>query len=129
MYRSFRKYLPVLYFAPMIPQIFTITMLPRRHVQNKVNNIFEMNSTLNKWFSPAQVFAQFTSDEGKSSSSLEQRRKLANISKNEVLATLPEIIQIFESGEVTLVPDLAKVIIVCSNTKVRLIFKVWIRCC
>ena len=113
----------------MIPQIFTITVLPRRHVQNKVNNIFEMNSTLNKWFSPAQVFAQFTSDEGKSSSSLEQRRKLANISKNEVLATLPEIIQIFESGEVTLVPDLAKVIIVCSNTKVRLIFKVWIRCC
>lgn len=63
--------------------------------------------------SPTKVFAEFTSmgeNEGVNPERMDSKLEGAFDNRREI--------QIFETGEVTLPPDKAKVSIVCSNTKV-----------
>ena len=88
---------------------------------------FEMNSSPNRCFYPAQVYAQFASAERKVPSGRNEHETSNTSMKNcehHMRTILPDMIEIFESGEVTLRPDLAKFLIVCSNTKVT--FYSWI---
>ena len=81
-----------------------------------------MNSNPKRWFYPAQVFAQFTSDCEKPNRFFEKqengRENLENTSKQSERNMGADIIQIFETGEITVAPDYAQVIVVCSNLKV-----------
>lgn len=67
-----------------------------------------------KTHNPAQVFAQFTS-----SGENEHANQGKTETKHEGAFENRREIQITETGEVSLLPDKAKVSIVCSNTKVR----------
>ena len=88
-----------------------------------------MNSGLESSLYPAQVYAQFTTNDRGTATSPKRQRKLTNFAKNDIQQQqsttaesqsgfTPDIIHLFESGEVTLPPNHAKVVIVCSNTKV-----------
>lgn len=75
-----------------------------------------------RWFTPAQVFAQFSSANEKDSRDPTSPEGKQGNQRNENETT--EVhkrreIQITETGEVSLPPDKARVCIVCSNTKVR----------
>ena len=74
----------------------------------------EMSRLESKKYSPAQVFAQFTSA-GENERANEG--KLTETKHEGAFENRREI-QVTETGEVSLPPDKAKVSIVCSNTKV-----------
>ena len=79
-----------------------------------------MNSEPTRCFYPAQVFAQFTSSDEKPAKFIDKqgssRENMANTSNDKDMTS--DIIQIFETGEMTVGPDYAQVIIVCTNVKV-----------
>lgn len=73
----------------------------------------EMSRLEPRKHSPAKVFAEFTSmgeNEGVNPEKMDSKLEGTFDNRREI--------QIFETGEVTLPPDKAKVSIVCSNTKV-----------
>ena len=80
----------------------------------------KMNGEAKTWFYPAQVFAQFTSGDEKPVKFVDKQenseKNVTNTSKNKGFSS--DIIQIFETGELTIAPDYAQVIIVCTSIKV-----------
>ena len=92
-----------------------------------------MNCVGDECLYPAQVFAQFTSRDGKTSNYYRDKKNIrankSGTATGQVHHDLGETnvdsgvhnrdeIHIYESGEVSLPPDHAKVVIVCSNIKV-----------
>ena len=79
-----------------------------------------MSAEPKRWFYPAQVFAQFTTGDEKPVKFMDKqqnsRENAANTSKDKDLTS--DIIQIFETGELTIAPDYAQVVIVCKSVKV-----------
>ena len=109
-------------FLHNVPHISSIQQNIYSTVQKvyKVVSCFEMNSEAKRWFYPAQVFAQFTSSGEKPAKFIDKqessRENMANTAKDKSIAS--DIIQIFETGEMTIAPDYAQVTIVCANVKV-----------
>lgn len=83
-----------------------------------------MSSEVKRWFYPAQVFAQFTASDEKSAKFVDKQEcSPENMSKYTSkhcnnLRIDRDLIQIFETGEMTLAPDFAQVVIVCTSVKV-----------
>ena len=79
-----------------------------------------MNAEAKRWFYPAQVFAQFTSDDERPAKFVDKQenseKNVTNTAKNKGVSS--DIIQVFETGELTIAPDYAQVIIVCTSIKV-----------
>lgn len=84
-----------------------------------------MNSNAKRWFYPAQVFAQFTSGDEQSAMIFEKEdhfgKNMTQSSKDKDISTA-DIIQIHETGELTIPPDYAQVVVICRNAKVGNIF-------
>ena len=74
-----------------------------------------------RWFYPAQVFAQFTSSDEKPAKFIDMQESnqenMKSSPNNKDIAC--DTLQISETGEMTVAPDYAQVIIVCTNIKVR----------
>ena len=87
-----------------------------------------MNSQPKRWFYPAQVFAQFTSSEGNPLKFIDKQgnkqENMENTSKVKT-DTTSDVIEVFEAGEMTIAPDYAQVMIVCTSLKVVYIVIVW----
>jgi hypothetical protein len=73
-----------------------------------------------RWFYPAQVFAQFTSSHDKPAKFIEMQENSRKNMENTLndKSTTSNTLQISEIGEMTVAPDYAQVIIVCTNIKV-----------
>ena len=72
-----------------------------------------------RWFYPAQVFAQFTSSEEKPAKFIDMQESSQENMKNspDMKDMASDTLQISETGEMTVAPDYAQVIIICANTK------------
>lgn len=81
-----------------------------------------------RWFYPAQVYAQFTSNEEKPSKfySDDRVKQEENATKRNTPSDLADVIQVYETGSVKVDPNYAQVVITCINSKVWIVFvSVW----